>query len=85
MEVWVVISEWNLEDRDAYGSTVHGVFKSYEKAKEVFLDEAVKADDTMEPMDTNSEEDIYNYVIWEQGNYLGNHITIKIIKSEIKE
>ena len=41
-KVWVVISEWSLEDHDSYGSTVHGVFKDYNKAKKVFLDEASK-------------------------------------------
>jgi hypothetical protein len=84
-KVWVVISEWCLEDRDAYGSTVHGVFKDFAEAKKVFLDEALKADKTMEPMDTDSEEDAYKYAVWELGNYSGNHVTVKIVESKIIE
>lgn len=84
-KVWVVISEWNLEDRDAYGSTVHGVFKSYQAAKKIFIEEAIKADEDMEPMSTDSEEDAYSYAVWDLGNYSGNHITVKIVESKITE
>ena len=84
-KVWVVISEWSLEDRDAYGSAVHGVFKEFKNAKKVFLDEAIKADEDMEPMSTDSEEDAFNYAVWEVGNYSGNHISIKIVESKITE
>ncbi len=84
-KVWVVISEWCLEDRDAYGSTVHGVFKDFAEAKKVFLDEALKADKTMEPMETDSKEDALNYAVWDLGNYLGNHVTVKIVESKIIE
>ncbi|MBO7731501.1 MAG: hypothetical protein J6S67_03085 [Methanobrevibacter sp.] len=84
-KVWVVISEWNLEDRDSYGSTVHGVFKSYSEAKKIFLEEAINADKDMEPMNTDSEEDAFSYAVWELGNYGGNHITVKIVESKITE
>ena len=84
-KVWVVISEWNLEDRDSYGSTVHGVFKSYSEAKKIFIEEAIKADKDMEPMNTDSEEDAFSYAVWELGNYGGNHITVKIVESKITE
>ncbi len=83
--VWVVISEWCFEDRDAYGSTVHGVFKSYQAAKKRFIEEAIKADKDMEPMSTDSEEDAYKYAVWELGNYSGNHVTVKIVESKIIE
>lgn len=84
-KVWVVISEWYLEGRDAYGSTVHGVFKDFAEARRVFIDESNKADETIGPMDTNSEEDAYNYTIYEQGNYHGNHITVRIVESQITD
>ena len=84
-KVWVVISDWTLEGRDIYGSTVHGVFKSYDEAKKVFLDEAIKADETMEPMSTDSEEDAFKYTVSELGNYTGNHITVRIVESKITE
>ena len=84
-KVWVVISEWSLEDHDSYGSTVHGVFKDYNKAKKVFLDEAIKADEIMEPMDTDSEEDAYSYAVWDLGRYTENHITVKIVESQVTE
>ena len=83
--VWVVISEWNLEDRDAYGSTVYGVFKSYQAARKKFIEETIKADKDMEPMSTDSEEDAYNYAVWDLGNYSGNHVTVKIVESKITE
>jgi len=83
--VWVVISEWNLEDRDAYGSTVCGVFKSYQAARKRFIEEAIRADKDMEPMSTDSEEDAYNYAVWDLGNYSGNHVTVKIVESKITE
>lgn len=84
-KVWVVISEWCLEDRDAYGSTVHGVFKDFAEAKKVLLDEALKADKTMEPMDTDSEEDALSYAVWDLGRYTENHITVRIVESQITE
>lgn len=84
-KVWVVISEWCLEDRDAYGSTVHGVFKDYTEARRAFIDEVNKADETIEPMDTDSEEDDYSYAVYELGNYNGNHITVKIVESQITD
>lgn len=84
-KVWVVISEWCLEDRDSYGSTVHGVFKDFTEAKKVFLDEIIKADKTMEPMSTDSEEDTYSYGVWDLGRYTENHITIRIVESQITE
>jgi hypothetical protein len=83
--VWVVISEWCLEDRDAYGTTVHGVFKDFAEAKKVFIDEINKADRTMEPMDTDSEEDALSYAVWELGRYTENHITVRIVESQITE
>lgn len=83
--VWVVISEWCFEDRDAYGSTVHGVFASYQAAKKRFIEEAIKADEDMEPMSTDSEEDAYSYAVWDLGNYTGNHVTVKIVESKITE
>jgi hypothetical protein len=84
-KVWVVISEWNLEDRDSYGSTVVGVYKEYKRAKEALIREANEADKTMEPMNTDSEEDVFSYSVMEIGNYSGNHITIKIIGSMVIE
>ncbi len=83
--VWVVISEWNLEDRNLYGSAVHGVFKDYQVAKKRFVEEAIKAKADIEPMSTHSEEDSHRYAVWELGNYTGNHITVKIVESEITE
>lgn len=84
-KVWVVISEWCLEDRDAYGSTVHGVFKDFAEAKKVFLDEIMEADKTMEPMSTECEEDAYSYAVWDLGRYTENHITVRIVESQITE
>jgi hypothetical protein len=84
-KVWVVISEWCLEDRDAYGSTVHGVFKDFAEAKKVFLDEALKADKTMEPMETDSEGDALSYAVWDLGRYTENHIAVRIVESQITE
>lgn len=84
-KVWVVISEWTLEARDAYGSAVHGVFKDLQEAKKVWLDEVMKADSNMEFTETDSEENGLSYSVWELGNYIDNHINVKIVESKITE